>query len=85
MGQPIFSLYHHIWMNTLSLSGKVQALVEFTFQLNYCRTQHHLLLFMVITKKGKFSKLVCQKMLYTEGQSLLFDDTSSNLRTLDTR
>ena len=34
------------------------------YQLNYRHTQHHLLLFMVIMKKGEFSKIVCLKMLY---------------------
>ena len=91
MGQPIFSPYHHIWLNTLSLPEKFKHWLNLHNQLNYCRTQvqHHLLLFMVITTKGKFSKLVCLKCyippVYTQEQFFLFDDTCSNRLTLDTR
>ena len=41
---------------------------------------------MVIMKKGKFCKLKMSKdVIYTQGQSFLFDDTCLNMLILDTR
>ena len=51
------------WTPCLYLE-KLKHWLNLHHQLNYCRTQHHLLLFMVITNKGKFSKIVCLKILY---------------------
>ena len=66
------------WTSCLYL-GKFKHWLNLHHQLNYCCTQHHLVLFMVITNKGKCSKVVCPKVLYpsclyTQGQSFLFDE-----------
>ena len=72
------------WTPCLYL-GKFKHWLNLHHQLHYCRTQHHLLLFMVIRKKGKFSKLLCLKMLYssclyTQEQSVLCDDKYHHIR-----
>ena len=76
-------------MNTLSLPGKFQALVESasSAELSSHSTSsssvygHH--------KEGKILQTLLSKdvisLLYNQGQSFLFDDTCSNMLTLDTR
>ena len=70
----------------LSLLGKVQALVEFASSAELLSHSTSSSFVMVITKKGKLSKVKMSKdVIYTQGQSFLFDDTCSNMLTLDTR
>ena len=51
------------WTPCLYL-GKFRHWLNLHHQLHYCRTQHYLLLLMVIRNKGKFSELVCHKIYH---------------------
>ena len=69
----------------VSTMGKLKHWLNLHHQHQYyCRTQHHLLLFMV-NKNNRLSKLVSLNMLYpsclyTQEQPFLFDDKYHHIR-----
>ena len=73
MGQPIFSLYHQLWINTLSLPEKFKHWLNLDHQPNYCRTQvqDHLFLFIYyghhegrLILQNRLSKILYPSCLY---------------------
>ena len=67
----------------LSLAGEVQTLVEFS---SSAELLSHSTSSSFVYGHHEFCKLKMSKdVIYTQGQSFLFDDTCSNMLTLDTR